>query len=182
MIGRNMGSAVFAMVLIAAPAFAVRAQTREDWRATEDKQGPSPKVLNQSYSGVVPGGGNTLPRVEALKGRDGTWITWPGFLKRPGGGSRIFLQTTGAINYKVKQKDRLITLHLKDARVYLSNNRNPLVMTHFKTQVSRAFLKKRGTRVELIIELKEKALPEISQTTDADGYHYLFVDFPSQTP
>jgi len=28
------------------------------------------------------------------------------------------------------------------------------------------------------LELRQPAAPSISQTTDSDGYHYLFIDFP----
>jgi hypothetical protein len=166
-----------AAVLGAAPGKS-RAQTREDWRATEGDAEEKKVVIQQSYTGVTPGSGNNLPRVEELKGKSGTWVTWPGFLMRVDGGSRLFLQTTVSLDYRLEEKKKRIVLKLNDAQVFLSNNRNPLVTTHFNTPIRRAYLKVRNQTTELVIELKVSKAPEITQMIDQDGYHYMFIDFP----
>jgi hypothetical protein len=161
-------------------ANAVFAQSTEEWRATEEGDENAKIKLEQNYHGVKPGSGNNLPKVEELKTLSGVWVTWPGFTMREGGSSRIFLQTTGAVEYKIekaKKAKKRIVIKLKDARVHLSNNRNPLVTTHFNTPAKRVSLKKWKKSLNLVIELKVSSPHEISQTTDEDGYHYLFVDF-----
>ena len=160
-----------------------RGQSVEEWRATEEGEAPREVIRDQNYEGVTPGSGNTLPRVEELKGKPGTWVTWPGFLMPEGGGSRFFLQTTVAVDYKITNKKKTLVIRLNNAAIHLSNNRNPLVTTHFNTPVSRAYLKKRGKHVDLILELKVDATPQITQMADQDGYHYMFIDFaPGQYP
>lgn len=168
--------AVAALVLSAA-AFAL-AQSQDDWRDAAESTGAPSLSLEQSYHGVRPGGGNTLPRVEEIRTKAGTWVTWPGFLMRPDGGSRIFLQTTRPIEYSRSNHKKKLTLTLKDASVHLTNNHNPLVTIHFNTPVRRAYLKRSRKQTDLVIELKVESNAGISQFSDQDGYHYLFVDFP----
>jgi hypothetical protein len=172
-----VASIAVAVFLLAASHIAL-AQSQEEWREASEQ--PSPDlVLNESYHGTVPGAGNTLPRIEEIRTKAGNWITWPGFLMRPDGGSRIFIQTTRALDYKRDRKGKRITLYFNDASVYLSNNRNPLVTIHFNTPVRRAYLKHRMKTAELVMELKVDAEASIKQFADGDGYHYLFVDFPA---
>ena len=92
------------LVLVAGLAFA---QSQNDWQTAQNPEGEG-LLLGQSYHGTVPGGGNTLPRVEELKGKPGTWVTWPGFVMRSDGGSRIFIQTTRSLEYtKTDKKNRV---------------------------------------------------------------------------
>ncbi len=153
------------------------AQSREEWRDSIEGEAKQPVKQEQTYHGVTPGSGNTLPKVEELKGKSGSWVTWPGFAMQPDGGSRVFLQTTGPLTYSVNEKKRRVVIKLGKVDVFLSNNRNPLVTKHFNTPLNRAYLKKRRKGLELILELKIKASPNIVQTTVQDGYNYLFVDF-----
>ncbi|MBN2530937.1 MAG: hypothetical protein JXR76_31410 [Deltaproteobacteria bacterium] len=153
------------------------AQSQDEWRQATENTAPRLQ-LNQSYAGTKPGEGNKLPQVTELKEKKGLWITWPGFMMTDDGGSRVFLQTTGPLKYKTKTQKKKIVLTFKKTRIHLSNNRNPLVTSHFNTPVSRINLKRRGKNSELILNLKTESTPNISQMTDADGYNYLFVDFP----
>ena len=154
------------------------AQSPKEWRAAEAQDEGSGVELGQKYTGVRPGSGNNLPRVEELKGKPGMWVTWPGFLLLDDGTSRLFLQTTGPVKYAIAEKSKQITLKLKNAKVHLRNNRNPLVTVHFNTPLDRAYLKKNRKSLDLVMELRQPATPRISQTVDSDGYHYLFIDFP----
>jgi hypothetical protein len=153
------------------------AQGPKEWRQTETDTSSPTLTLRQRYTGVVPGQGNSLPRVQELKEQEGTWVVWPGFILLENGGSRLFLQATEPLRYSIQDKGTRVTLSIKNAKVFLSNNRNPLVTTHFNTPIKRAYLKKHKKDVRLVLELKVNTTPEISQMTDADGYHYLFVDF-----
>jgi hypothetical protein len=154
------------------------AQSPKEWRKTEKKPVATQEKPKKPYEGVTPGAGNNLPRVAELKNKPGTWVTWPGFITGAGGASQIFVQTTVSVNYEIIERKRTITIKLKDAEVFLSNNRNPLVTTHINTPLRRAYLKKKRGEVSLVMELKQKSTFEIRQTHDNDGYHYLFVDFP----
>lgn len=161
------------MLLLASGA---TSQAGQDGR--EDGAGQEFFVLEQGYHGTRPGRGNRLPRVEELKGRAGGWVTWPGFQMREDGGSRLFLQTTRPLVYMRTAGKQRFTLHFENARVHLSNNRNPLITEFFNTPVRSAGLKRRGKHVDLVVELKTAAAETVVQYRDDDGYHYLIIDFP----
>lgn len=179
---RGILYALIGTLLLSMPVFMLHAQSQKEWRQTENKTTTSPKIVTPHYDGVTPGSGNNLPKVEELKNKPGTWVTWPGFRMLTSGASQVFLQTTGSVKYSlIEQKTKLI-VKLKDASVHLSNNRNPLVTTHFNTPVRRAYLKKkRRAGVELVIELKQPCTCQITQSFEGDDYHYLFIDFPAGT-
>ncbi|MFO8070677.1 MAG: hypothetical protein R6V85_02270 [Polyangia bacterium] len=176
MIRPNLTALAMACAVLGLAALAWAQQQEQGRQAGSRQEAP---LLGQSYHGTRPGGGNTLPRVEELKGLSDTWVTWPGFIMREDGGSRLFLQTTRSIDFSRTDKDDRITLRLERAKVYLSNNRNPLVTSHFNTPIGRAYLRRHRNWSELVIELKVEATAVVTQTADADGYHYLFVDFPA---
>ena len=162
---------------VLAAAQLATAQSPDDWR--EAGNSGDQLTLDQSYHGTIPGGGNTLPRVEEIRNLPGNWVTWPGFIMRPDGGSRIFLQTTHQLEYTQTTKKNRTYLQFTDASIHLSNNQNPLVTIHFNTPVRRAYLKrKHKKKVDLVIEMKVAATPSITQYVDQDGYNYLIVDFP----
>jgi hypothetical protein len=168
----------FVAMFVCVSAHQSYCQTRQEWRQTESAADDSPQV-SKRYNGVTPGSGNTLPEIESLLKKSGAWVTWPGFTTAPDGGTRLFLQTTHELDYKVQQKkDGTIVIDLNKTRVYLGNNRNPLVTTHFNTPLRRAYLKQRRSASTLVLEMKVTATPAISQITNADGFSYLFVDFP----
>jgi len=140
----------------------------------------APGLKAAKYQGVTPGAGNSLPRVQELKNKPGIWVTWPGFMMLEDGSSRVFLQTTQELTYSLEPSQNAIALNLQGASVFLRNNLNPLVTEHFNTPLKRAYLKTEKKQLRLIMELKTKANPTVSQTIDQDGYHYLFVDFSRQ--
>lgn len=158
------------------------AQTREDWRETEEKKSTPSLELVQGYHGVTPGSGNNLPKIDELKGKEGNWITWPGFTMLPNGGSRIFLQSTMAIKYNtLPDKKKAVILQLENMNVHLSNNCNPLVTRNFNTPLEKVFLKKqkKTNTFDLVLLLRVDQKPTVTQATGQDGYYYLFIDFPA---
>jgi hypothetical protein len=173
----KLPSIVMATLLSLPVAGLVYAQS-EQWRQASEQK---PELtISQKYNGTKPGTGNTLPKIEEIKNKDGAWITWPGFTMTETGGSRIFLQTTKSLKYKKKTTKKKIVITFTDTNIFLSNNSNPLVTTHFNTPVRKAYLKKRGKKkVELIVELKSKATADLTivQTEVSDGYNYVFLDF-----
>ena len=156
------------------------AQSPTEWRDASGKESTKELTLNQKYQGTTPGKGNTLPKVEEIKAKtDGNWITWPGFVMNKNGTSRLFIQTTSPISYKKTKKANRVSLSFTKTKIFLSNNRNPLVTVHFNTPMKRAYLRYKKKAAELIIELKTSVTFNIHQVSYDDGYHYLFVDFPS---
>jgi len=176
-------AAILTCVILACVS-TVTAQSRKEWRKTEKSTVDRLKDLaGKEYQGVIPGKGNTLPRVEELRGKEENWVTWPGFQRTPSG-SRVFIQSTRPIGYEKSEAKNRVILLLKDCHVFLRNNRNPLITSHFTfTPVSRAYLRQKKVKgekkVELVLELRAKAVPQISQYTDSDGYNYTFIDFPT---
>jgi hypothetical protein len=172
----RFASATLAAVSGLAIASGAAAQSPGDWREAGGAQ--EGLTLEQSYHGTRPGQGNSLPRVEELRNKPGGWVTWPGFLMRQDGGSRLFIQTTRPLQYTRTTGKQRFSLRFEDIRVHLNNNRNPLITAFFNTPVKRAWLKRRGKSVDLVVELKKAAQETVTQYSDSDGYHYLFVDFP----
>ena len=84
------------------------AQSSGEPNGTEDSNASSGGTSAPAYNGVVPGSGNPLPKVEELKTLDGVWVTWPGFVMKEDGGSRIFLQTTVSVDYAVEKGASLV--------------------------------------------------------------------------
>ena len=72
--------AFFAVIITVSFAQESLGQSVEEWRATEEGEDIPKETVDQNYEGVTPGSGNTLPRVEELRGKPGTWVTWPGFI------------------------------------------------------------------------------------------------------
>lgn len=180
---KRLGSLIYGGLFITTVSRMVLAAGPTEWRKTESETPEQTITLRQHYTGVKPGEGNNLPRVEELRGKAGTWVTWPGFMPLQNGGSRLFIQATESLQYTIRDKGLVVTLSFKSAKVHLSNNRNPLVTTHFNTPLKRAYLKRHKKQTDLVLELKVNTTPEISQMTDADGYQYLFVDFaPGEYP
>ncbi len=138
----------------------------------------------EEYGGVSPGsptvppGFRRLLRAGARGARSVPVVTWPGFQMVPNG-SRIFLAMTAQPVVTVtRPAAHQVVYHLESARVFLSNNRRPLITESFETPVQRTFLRTRGRGVDLVIELRADAEPRMSQESGAQGLSYLFVDLP----
>ncbi len=168
---------LIAVATIAISHFA-SAQSVDDWRKAKNADQPKFKLV-QSYNGTTPGTGNTLPKAEELKSMEGSWITWPGFMMKTDGGSRIFLQTTDPLKFTKKISGKKIVITFKKTQIYLSNNKNPLVTKNFNTPLLRASLKKHRKHAQLILQLKQKTDINIMQVSIEDGYNYIFIDFPA---
>ncbi|MBN2802899.1 MAG: hypothetical protein JXR91_07380 [Deltaproteobacteria bacterium] len=166
------------LTAIFAIAHFANAQSVDDWRNATSNNNQSFKLV-QSYTGTTPGAGNTLPKVEELKSLEGAYITWPGFSMQKDGSSRIFLQTTQNLEYSQKNSKKNITITFKDTKIFLPNNKNPLITTHFNTPMDRAYLKKHKKNVQLVLKLKVASEVTISQVQIEDGYNYVFIDFPA---
>ncbi len=135
------------------------------------------------YGGVSPGA-RTLPpgfRRLARVGRNGPVVEWPGFQMVPSG-SRVFLAMTAQPTVTFSRPSASeVVYHLAGARVYLSNNRRPLLTESFDTPVLSATLRSVPHGVDLVIRLRAAAEPRMTQSSGTEGLNYIFIDFPPWT-
>jgi hypothetical protein len=140
------------------------------------------------YGGVKPGkakGGRAAGSRRAL--------TWLGFQPSGDGGARVFLQLSGDVSYQQNVQGGALFLTLEGARTTARNTRLPLDVRYFDTALSslralpvRARRGRRGQPAQpagVAIEMRLKdaaaaAAAQLSMKKEADGYTYLYVDFP----
>ncbi len=135
----------------------------------------------ERYVGVAPGpvGKNPLPSPKA----DRPSLIWTGF-QMSAAGSRVFLQTSGAVTYEVsnragagKQPGTLSVL-LRNCRIHLKNNRRNLDTRYFATPVRSVAARQKSKDVELVISLKEPSSPAPRIEAGPDGTQFVVLDFP----
>jgi hypothetical protein len=106
-------------------------------------------------------------------------MTWPGFQARPDGASRFFIQTTQPVVHDVRRENRRIVITLRNTQLHLRNNRRPLETAYFNTPVSRARIERHGRDLAIVLDLRADVAPQVSAQPAENGYHYLFIEFPS---
>jgi hypothetical protein len=134
------------------------------------------------YSGVTPGVSHPPPRAGRLASRRGARaraeiITWPGFQAQTGGGSRFFVETTGPVTTEIHASEGRVEIVFHETTVHLSNSRRWLETQFFETPVVRARLERRRRDMVLVMQMRAAVTPTISQSTDANGYHFTYIDF-----
>ena len=135
-----------------------------------------------TYEGVQPGSDNPPPREKAAKALAArgpvSVLTWPGF-QMTANGSRFFLQTTSAPLTENRPSDGRYEVVIKNARTHVQNTRRWLDTRFFATPVRRARIERRGRHdLAFVFELRESVIPSVTTGTGADGYTFLYVDFP----
>ncbi len=141
------------------------------------------------YQGVEPGA-STKRGLEFAKqcGRRSNLLTWIGFQPQEGGGSRVFVQLCGALEYDQQLSGSTLLVNLHGARFESRNARRALDVRFFDSALSRVVPKAsrrgRGKRraggIQIAISFEDPAdAREASATmsTAEDGYTYLFLDF-----
>ena len=139
---------------------------------------PGSVFKNGYYRGVVPGQSHIPPRARRLAKTRRNYVVWPGFEMLDGGGSRVFIQSTRPVTYTREDAPGRIVIVLRNTRIHLRNNRNPLVTEHFNTPVAEAYLTRRGRDTLLVLEMKTEVTPTVRQVSE-NGYHFLFIEFPA---
>jgi hypothetical protein len=135
-------------------------------------------------------------------------ITFTGFDEHPDGSSRLFVKLSHPVSVEPTFSGTHLEYALIGTRIPIKNNENPLITTHFGTQVVSARLvledhananaksskgKKRGKikaaplvadAARLVIETREVVKPPYKMLRNADGSAVLVIDFarPSKTP
>lgn len=168
---------IFGLGLALPPASA----TAQEVRPAPTETTGTPHPISE-YGGVTPGVSHPPPRAGRLASRRGARaraeiITWPGFQSQSGGGSRFFVETTGPVTTEVHTSEGRVEIIFHETTVHLSNSRRWLETQFFETPVVRARLERRRRDMVLVMQMRAGATPTISQSTDANGYHFTYIDF-----
>ncbi len=132
------------------------------------------------YAGVKPGADNPPPRlarVQAARDR-ARLLTWPGFEMRSAG-SRFFLQLSHIVPVETRSSNGRFEVLLRGVTTHLRNTRRPLVTRYFNTPVISARVERRGRHdLAMVFELRADVTPRISNAPGANGFYFIFIDFP----
>ena len=156
-----------------------------DEGAYDDGQRPAGEAATAGsapagYPGVVPGTGNPPPRARATRAaRANRLMTWPGFQFRPDGASRFFVQTNQPIQVESRRTGGRFIVVLKNTRIHLRNNRNPLETRFFNTPVTRAHVERHGRDVWLVLTMRADVTPQVHSEAGPGGYHFVYVELPA---
>ena len=135
---------------------------------------------DSSYGGVTPGAessDNLPPKVEEIP-EGALMLTWPGFMMHKDGGSCFFVQTSQPVETAWKKSEGRFELVLRNTQVHLKNNYLPLETQFFDTPVTRATVQRKTKKdVVMVFEMREDAMPTITQKKGKDGFNYVFVKF-----
>lgn len=135
----------------------------------------------EEYGGLTPGAAHMAPGLARLARhrRDGNPIVaWPGFQMTPTG-SRVFVAMTTSPVVSTSNPAALVQVfHLAHARIFLSNNRRPLITESFATPLRRASLRPSRGGVDLVLELRAPIQPSTHTETGPHGLQFLYIDLP----
>ena len=146
---------------------------------------PTPAV-EQKYDGVVPGPTGKNPLPSAPTG-GGPHLVWTGF-QMTSTGSRVFLQTTSAVQFDLKEGavgkagKSVLSVVLHDCRIHMANNRRRIDTRFFATPVAGISARHKRHDVEVQISLREAASTTPHSETGPDGTQFLVMDFPPGRP
>jgi hypothetical protein len=153
----------------------------QEVRAVPSTTTGTPHAISE-YGGVTPGVSHPPPRAGRLASRRGRAaraqiITWPGFQSLGGGASRFFVETTGPVTTEIHASEGRVEIVFHETTIHLTNSRRWLETQFFETPVVRARLERRRRDMVLVMQLRAGVTPTVSQSTDASGYHFTYIDF-----
>jgi hypothetical protein len=94
------------------------------------------------------------------------------------GGSCFFVQTSQPVETAWKKSEGRFELVLRNTQVHLKNTFLPLETEFFDTPVTRATVQRKARKdVVMVLEMREDAMPTITQKKGKDGFNYVFVKF-----
>jgi hypothetical protein len=158
-VGKRTIQVVLAVALGALPAFAAA--------EGDDYEGVNPSSETSE---------NLPPKAEEIP-EGALMLTWPGFMIADDG-SVFFVQTSKPVRFATKQSTGRFELVLYNIRVHLKTNYLPLETQFFDTPVTRATVKRSAKKnVSMVFELREDAIPTVTQRKGKDGFNYVFVKF-----
>lgn len=131
-----------------------------------------------AYGGVVPGAPNKL-RKPAPAAKGPPTITWPGFQMRPDGSSRVFIQSTKAIEPKVLPAGAgKFELQLPGARIAEKTNRLPLDTRFFNTPVTKVSVTAARSGAVVLLEMRSPITPQVNSEQGPSGYYFTYIELP----
>jgi hypothetical protein len=142
-----------------------------------DRNTTEPQHAEGTYMGVAPGSEAQPPAAIAAHKGPAT-ITWPGFQMRPDGSSRVFVQSTTALELQPTAAPGKYALHLPRAHVSGGTNRLPLDTRFFNTPVTKVSLSSDRTGVTIVLELRAEVAPNVSSERGSAGYFFTYIDLP----
>src|SRR6185503_1538148 len=155
MIGMRLVVVALGVCLLAGVAFAE--EPAPDEPALKPAETGMKVNPNNEYEGVAPGGSKLPPRAPKLPVRHGPKrLTWTGFQVRDGVPT-VFLELTGAPDYRVATEKGAVVLTLKNTVVPLRNNRRPLRVSAFDTTVTDVETKVHGRDTRITIHTRADA-------------------------
>lgn len=131
------------------------------------------------YAGVSIGSQNLPPHPPRLPLKGPARMTWPGFQVRDGVPT-VFLQTTGTPNYAVTETPGAIRVVLRGTKIQLRNNRRPLKVAEFGTNVTEIAAAQRGSEVVVTIKHKGEAGHRERVEPSTTGLQLLVVEVPGK--
>lgn len=130
-----------------------------------------------TYEGVTPES-NTIPENLPAAPGAAALVTWPGFQMLPGGGSRVFIQTSTPVAPELKRDGDGWQILLPGVALPGGNTRRPLSTQYFNTPVTSVRTVARGHAVAVLLSMRAKLQPTVRTERSQSGYFYTFVEFP----
>jgi hypothetical protein len=182
-----MTRAALALCLLAAAVVPARAQDDSEAadRSESSTETTQPPKLNdgQPYRGVTPGGTALPPHPPHLPLRRGPQrVTWSGFQVKDGVPT-VFVELTAAPDYQVARAKGELVVTLKNTVVHLKNNRRPLRVAAFNTDVTSVDTREHGRDTQLVIHTKPGAAPLHRERVEpaAGGFQLLVIELPASS-
>jgi hypothetical protein len=180
----NLGPVCTAL-LVCASVLAAGAARADELLPTDQSASEASGPPGGKYGGVTPEGkaNNPLPQAPASPPS----LIWTGF-QPTATGSRVFFQTTGLVEFEVKEGHlskaghSTLTVLLRGCRIFMANNRRKLDTRAFATPVQSISAKQRRKDVEVLITLREPASSTPGTEAGPNGTRFLVFDFPPGKP
>jgi hypothetical protein len=162
----------------AQPTSAAAAIMSEPAPAEPSAPAPEAKTANR-YAGLslAPEGKNPLPTPKEEPPR----LMWTGFTPTATGGE-IFLQTSRGVLHDVSvasgKGKPTVSVFLRNCRIHWRNNARRIDTRFFATAVAGLVARQRKRDVEVLLTLKQAAVPVVRTTNGPDGTQLIVLSFP----
>lgn len=173
-------------VLLACAGMVAAGPARADQLLPMDQGARTPSgPPGGKYGGVTLGGNTSNPLPQSPLSPP--HLIWTGF-QPTATGSRVFFQTTGPVEFEVKEGHvskaghSTLTVLLRGCRIHMANNRRKLDTRAFATPVQSVSAKQRRKDVELLITLREPASSTPGTEAGPNGTRFLVFEFPPGKP
>jgi hypothetical protein len=105
-------------------------------------------------------------------------VTYVGFYVFRDGSSRIYVNLTSDVPVEAKNHGRVVEYLLKDTKILVPNNKNPLITEHFGSPVVSAQMLPVKEGAVLRIELRQAMKPAHEMHPHVDKSATLYINFP----